>query len=102
MAYWQRILERDKYITRSLVCVAIFKIREAYVDNVESTEADPSVVDLTRILLADFDTRYQPSSGGKVTYFPEDEIGRTNRYVGLHQYFFFSSFLDPRILPIKR
>jgi len=100
MACWQRILEGDKYITGSLVCVAIFKIREAYVDNIESTEADPSVVDLTRILLEDFDSRYQPSSGGKVTYFSEDEIGRMNRYVGLHQYFFFSSFLDPRILPI--
>jgi len=74
MAYWQRILEGDKYITKSLVCVAIFKILEAYVDNIES-KADPSVVDLTRILLEDFDTRYQPSTGGKITYFPEGEIG---------------------------
>ena len=63
-------------------------------------EADPSVIDLTRILLDDFDSRYQPSSSGKVTYFPEDVVGRMNRYLGLHQYFFFSSFLDPRILPM--
>ncbi len=102
MAYWQRILEGDTYVTGSLVCVAIYKIREAYVNIISSAEADPSVIDLTRILLDDFDSRYQPSSSGKVTYFPEDVVGRMNRYVGLHQYFFFSSFLDPRTLPMLR
>ena len=102
MAYWQRILEGDNYVTGSLVCVAIYKIREAYENIISSTEADPSVVDLTRILLEDFDSRYQPSSSGKVTYFPDDVVGRMNCYVGLHQYFFFSSFLDPRILLMLR
>jgi len=45
MAYWQRILDGDKYVTGSLVCVAIYKIREAYEDIISSTETNPSVVD---------------------------------------------------------
>ena len=46
MAYWQRILEGDTYVTGSLVCVAIYKIREAYENIISSAEADPSVITL--------------------------------------------------------
>ena len=39
MAYWQRILEGDTYVTGSLVCVAIYKIREAYDNIISSAES---------------------------------------------------------------
>ena len=32
-------------------------------------------------------------------WFKKDEIGRSERCIGLHQCFFFSSFLDPRGFP---
>ena len=99
MAYWQRILEGEKYVTGSLAAVAIYKIREAYVETTES-DAEPAVIDLTNILLKDFDERYSPAENGKVKYSREDLTGCRNHYIGLHQYFFFASFLDPRVLPM--
>lgn len=102
MAYWQRILEGNKYVTGSLSAVAVYQIRATYVDVIESELAEEPIRDLTRILLKDFDERYHPAEGGKVKYFPEDTLGRGQRYVGLHQYFFFAAFLDPRVMPLLK
>ena len=100
MAYYQRILEGEKYVTGSLCVIAVYQIRKAYVDIIACEDTSESVIALTRILLKDFDERYHPSENGMVTYFREDELGKGNRYIGLHQYFFFAAFLDPRVLPI--
>ncbi len=40
------------------------------------------------------------SDSGKVKYHREDTIGKYNRYIGIHQYFFVASFLDPRVAPL--
>jgi len=71
--------------------VAIFKIHEAYVDNIES-KVDTSVVDLTRILLEDFDTRYQPSTGGH-TFLKV----RLEEWIDTWVYVSISSFLLPML-----
>lgn len=100
MAYWQRILEGEKYVTGSLSTVAVYQVRKAFVEVIASEDTEDPVRELTKILLKDFDERYHPAEGGKVKYFREDVLGRGQRYIGLHQYFFFASFLDPRVLPI--
>ena len=100
MAYWQRILEGEKYVTGSLSTVAVYQVRQAFEDAIGSEHTEEPVKNLTQILLDDFDQRYHPAEGGKVRYFREDVLGRGQRYIGLHQYFFFASFLDPRVLQI--
>jgi hypothetical protein len=97
MADYQRLLEGECYVTGSMVSVAVFQIRKSYLDVIACDHTDDAVKHLTGILLKDFDNRYATSECGRVKYFREDEIGRGNRYVGVHQYFFFASFLDPRV-----
>ena len=102
MAHFQRILEGESYVTGSLVPVAVFQIRQGYVEVIECDDTDPSVKSLAKVLLTDFDNRYAPacSDSGKVKYHREDTIGKYNRYIGIHQYFFVASFLDPRVAPL--
>ncbi|EJK60804.1 hypothetical protein THAOC_18785, partial [Thalassiosira oceanica] len=74
MSKWQRVLEGEKYVTGSLVPLAIFSIRKT-----------------------DFDERYPTNDEGKLKYSSSVEIGRCQRYAGVHPYFFKAAFLDPRI-----
>jgi hypothetical protein len=69
---------------------------------IECDDTDPSVKSLAIVLLTDFDKRYAPacSDNGKVKYHREDTIGKYNRYIDIHQYFFVASFLDPRVSPL--
>jgi hypothetical protein len=60
MAEVQRTLEGDKYVTVSLVPFSIFKIREAYVNMLQSEDTSPPVLHLVRVLLNDLDQRYTP------------------------------------------
>ena len=57
---------------------------------------------LAKVLLINFDNRYAPacSDSGKVKYHREDTIGKYNCYIGIHQYFFVASFLDPQVAPL--
>jgi hypothetical protein len=101
MAHWQRILEGESYVTGSMVAVAVYQIRQSYVDVINSDDAMPGIVALSKLLLEDFDQRYVPADDtGKVKYHQTDELGKFNRYKGVHQYFMFASFLDPRVVPI--
>ena len=101
MAHFQRILEGESYVTGSLVAVAVFQIRQAYVEVLECAETEPAVRCLAELLLSDFDNRYHPacSNTGKVKYHREDTVGRYKRF-GIHQYFFVASILDPRFAPL--
>ena len=56
MARWQRILEGDRFVTGSLVVIALYRIRKAYVSVYLSGHTEPAVKNLTAILLKDFDT----------------------------------------------
>jgi hypothetical protein len=58
MAFWQRILEGEKYITGSLVPVAIYTICQSFLQVIASVGSDPVVKKLMRILLNDFERRY--------------------------------------------
>jgi hypothetical protein len=102
MTYWQRILEGEKDVTGSLSTVAVYQVRKAFVDVIDCEDTEDPVRALSKILLKDFDERYHPAERGKVRYFREDVLGREQRYIGLHQYFFFASFLDPCIANIGR
>jgi hypothetical protein len=57
---------------------------------------------MTQNLLTNVDTRYAPacSDTGKVKYHHKDTIGKYKRYIGIHQYSFVASFLDPRVAPL--
>ena len=102
MAEFQRILEGERYVTGSLVPVTIYQIRQSYSEAIESDYVEPSVANLARILLEDFDKRYTPADfqRGTLKYYREDVTGSGNRYIGIHQYFFIAAFLDPRVAPM--
>ena len=96
MAFWQRVLEGEKYVTGSLVPLAIFTIRQTFLQVLASVGSDPVVKTLTRILLNDFDGRYHPTIEGQLNYTRDVAVGHGNRYIAIHPYFFKASFLDPR------
>ena len=96
MATWQRVLEGENYVTGSLVPLAIFTIRKSFLQVIASDETVPNVRKLTKILLRDFDQRYHPKAGGKLSYVSTATVGFGNRYTGIHHYFFKAAFLDPR------
>jgi hypothetical protein len=66
MAFWQRVLEGEQYVTGSLVPLAIYTICQTFLQVIASVGSDPVVKKLTRILLNDFDGRYhtQPLRDG--------------------------------------
>jgi hypothetical protein len=69
---------------------------------IECDDTETSVKSLAKVLLTDFDTRYAPacSDTGKVKYHRRDTIGKYKRYIGIHQYFFGASYLDPQVAPL--
>ena len=96
MGFWQRVLEGEKYVTGSLVPLAIYSIRQSFLQVIGSGAAEEAVKKLTRILLNDFDQRYHPTAAGKLKYEREALVGHGNRYISIHPYFFKAAFLDPR------
>ncbi len=96
MAFWQqRILEGEKYITGPLVPVAIYTIRQSFLQVIASVGSDPVVKKLTRILLNDFDRCYHPTIEGQLKYSRDIVVGYSNCYTAIHPNFFRASFLDP-------
>ncbi len=49
MAFWQRVLEGEKYVTGYLVPLAIYTIRQTFFQVIASVGSDPVVKKLTRI-----------------------------------------------------
>lgn len=97
MGFWQCVLEGEKYVTGSLVPLAIYSsIRQSFLQVIGSGAAEEAVKKLTRILLNDFDQRYHPTAAGKLKYEREALVGHGNRYISIHPYFFKAAFLDPR------
>jgi hypothetical protein len=96
MGFWQRVLEGEKYVTGSLVPLAIYTIRQSFLQVIASEASEQAVKELTRILLNDFDRRYHPTTDGKLKYEREALVGHGNRYISIHPYFFKAAFLDPR------
>jgi hypothetical protein len=97
MAYFQCVLGGEFYVTASLVPIAVFQIRKNYQEVLNGAHSLDEVRALTKILLADFAKRYHPADGtGKLCYSSVASIGFGNRYVTVHQYFFFAAFLDPQ------
>jgi hypothetical protein len=68
MGFWQRVLEGEKYVTGSLVPLAIYTIRQSFLQVIASEATEDVVKVLTRILLNDFDQRYHPTTQGQLNY----------------------------------
>jgi hypothetical protein len=79
MAFWQRVLEGEKYVTGSLVPLAIYTIRQSFLQVIASEASEQTVKELTRILLNDFDRRYHPTTDGKLKYERDALVGHGNR-----------------------
>jgi len=85
-------------VTGSLVVIALYRIRKAYVSVYLSEHTEPAVKNLTAILLKDFDTRFKPADpSGKITYTGSPDVGARNRYTVVHPYLVVASLLDPRV-----
>ena len=61
MGFWQRVLEGEKYVTGSLVPLAIYTIRQSFLQVIASQATEQVVKELTRILLNNFDRVVSPS-----------------------------------------
>ena len=96
MGFWQRVLEGEKYVTGSLVPLAIYSIRQSFLQVIASEASEQAVKELTRILLNDFDRRYHPTTNGQLKYERVALVGHGNRYISIHPYYFKAAFLDPR------
>ena len=100
MAYFQELLEGEKYVTSSQVPIAVFQVRRRFLAVTQNEETVQPVKDLTNKLLDDFDKRYMPTSdasGSKLRFNWGASVGRANRYNTIHHYFFVAAFLDPRV-----
>ena len=100
MAHFQEALEGEKYVTASLVPIAVFQVRKNFLKVINNQDTLAPVRDLTRILLADFDKRYVPTaddSGTKLSFKWGASVGARNRYNTVHHFFFVAAFLDPRV-----
>ena len=86
MGFWQRVLEGEKYIAGSLVPLAIYTIRQPFLQVIASEATKQVVKKLTRILLNDFDWRYHPTTDGKLKYEREILAGHGNRYISIHPF----------------
>ena len=87
MGFWQRVLEGEKYVTGSLVPVAIYTIRQSFLQVIASEATEDAIKVLTRILLNDFDRRYHPTAQGQLKYEREALVGHGNRYISIRPYF---------------
>ncbi len=96
MAFWQQIHEGEKYVTGSLVPLAIYTNCQLFLQVIASVGSDSVVKTLTRILLNDFNGRYHPTIQGQLTYSRDVAVGHGDCYTAIHPYFFRASFLDPR------
>ena len=84
-------------MTSSLVVLAVYMICREYSTIMECMDILPPVKHLTKVLLRDFNQRYDPGDEyGKVKYTNKLEVGYMKRYTGFHPYFFITSLLDPR------
>ena len=81
MAYWQRVLEGASHVTGSLVAVTVYQIQQSYADVLNSDDAEPGIVALSKLLLEVFKQWHVPAvDTGKVRYFQTDEFGKFKRY----------------------
>ena len=74
--HWKRILEGEKCVTGSLAAVSVLQMRKVHEDVIECEDVKDTAKNLTKILLKDFDKRYQLAEGGKVKHFREETLGR--------------------------
>jgi hypothetical protein len=95
MAFWQRVLEGEKYVTGSLIPVAVYTICQSFLQVIASQAADPVVKQLTRNMMNNFDWRYHPTTDGELIYMREVYVGHGYWYIAIYPYFFKAALVDP-------
>ncbi len=95
MSFWQCVLEGEKSATGSFIPVAIYTIRQSFLQVIASQATKQVVKQLTQILLNDFDWQYHPITNGHLKYEREALVGHGNRYISIHTYYLKAAFLDP-------
>ena len=84
-----------------MVVVAVYQTQQSYADVINSDDAVPGIVALSKLLLEGFYHWCIPADDtGKVKYCQTDDLRKFNQYKGVHQYIMFALFLDPRVVPI--
>ncbi len=100
MGFWQRVLEGETYVTGSLVPLAIYTIRQSFLQVIPSQANEQVVKELTRIVLHDFDRRYHPTTNGQLKYERDALVGHGNRYISIPAAFLdHSGTINKEILP---
>jgi hypothetical protein len=94
LANAQNMLEGEKYPSISLVAFSITYIRKCLIKATSRNDLIPQVRSLANKMLQDFKQRY---GDGAINYYNPIKIGSNRRYVSLHPYHVFASFLDPRL-----
>jgi hypothetical protein len=100
MGFWQRVLEGEKYVTGSLVPLAIYTIRQSFLQVIPTQATEQVVKELTRIVLNYFDRRYHPITNGQLKYERDALVGHGNRYISIPAAFLdLSGSINKEILP---
>jgi hypothetical protein len=101
----QELLEGDKYVTLSLLPIAIKAIRAALIRIVGAGEGEGAaqnrVRNLAKRLLFDFRERWKPDNASQYLVWDVITRGCGIQQVGLHRLAAFASVLDPRIKLLK-
>ncbi len=99
MAFFQRVLEGESYVTGSMVPSAAFHIWRMLKASFDDTRKRDGVRALSKVLLDDLDSRFLPNAldSSKLTFSWGARIGFRKRYTTVHHYFFVAAFLDPRV-----
>jgi hypothetical protein len=102
MGFWQRVLEGETYVTGSLVPLAIYTIRQSFLQVIPSQANEQVVKELTRIVLHDFDRRYHPTTNGQLKYERDALVGHGNRYISIPAAFLdHSGTINKEIMPTQ-
>ncbi len=101
MAHLQQILGGESHVTGSLVAVAVFQIRQGYVEVIECDDTEPSMISLAKVLLTDFATRYAPacSDTGKVISPQRHHLENTSITLAFTSISLLHHVLTPGLLP---
>jgi hypothetical protein len=86
IGFWQCVLEGEKYVTGSIVPVAIYTIRQSFLQVIASQATKQVVKQLTRILLNDLKQQYHPTTNGQLKYNREALVGHGNRFISIHPF----------------
>ena len=88
MAFWQLIVEGEKYVAGSLVPMAIYTFRQSFLQVIASVGCDHIVKKLIKIIFNDLDRCYDPTTERQLKYSRDVAVGHGNCYTAIHPCFY--------------